>query len=73
MISPDTAFYVGKILQDRGKIDDAIKVLESALGSPSPFAQRQATGDLLQQLKKEKDQEKDKDKGGSSAPAGDNK
>jgi tetratricopeptide (TPR) repeat protein len=63
-ISPNTAYYFGKILQDRGKTDEAVKVLESALSSPTPFAQRQATSELLQQLKKEKDQ---KDKAGSSS------
>jgi tetratricopeptide (TPR) repeat protein len=69
-ISPDTAYYVGRILQDRGKTDNAIKVLESALASPNPFAQRQATTELLAQLRKE--QSKNADKGGS-APASDNK
>jgi tetratricopeptide (TPR) repeat protein len=70
MISPDTAYYVGKMLQDRGKTDDAIKVLESALNSSSPFAQRQATAELLEQLKKEKEA---KDKGSSATPTGESK
>jgi lipopolysaccharide biosynthesis regulator YciM len=71
-ISPDTAYYVGKMLQDRGKIDNAIKILETALSSPNPFAQRQATAELLAQLRKQKEQDKGADKG-ASAPAGDNK
>ncbi|HTQ38475.1 MAG TPA: tetratricopeptide repeat protein [Pirellulales bacterium] len=73
-ISPDTAFYVGKILQDRGKTDVAINVLEQALTSPAPFAQRQATAELLSQLKKEKEQkDKDKDKSGATVPSGGSK
>jgi tetratricopeptide (TPR) repeat protein len=70
-ISPDTAFYVGTILQDRGKADEAIKVLSKALETTAPFAQRQATSELLQKLEKEQkeNKDKDKDKGGSATPA----
>jgi len=71
-ISPDTAYYVGKILQDRGKTDNAIKILETAIGSPNPFAQRQATTELLAQLRKQKQQEKSADPS-ATAPSGDNK
>jgi tetratricopeptide (TPR) repeat protein len=69
-ISPDTAFYIAKILEDQDKIDGAIYVCEKALESPVPFAQRQATADLLDKLKKKKDA---KDKGGSPAPTSDKK
>jgi predicted Zn-dependent protease len=62
-ISPDTFYYVGKILQERGKSDDAIQFLEAALKVPTPFAQRDATTKLLADLKKEKDKNKDQEKG----------
>ena len=63
-LSPDTAYYVGKILQERGKIDDAIQFLDAAVQSPTPFAQRDATTKLLAELKKEKEKsDKDSEKG----------
>jgi Tfp pilus assembly protein PilF len=69
-ISPDTAYYVGKMLQDRGKPENAIKVLESALASPNPFAQRQASAELLAQLKKQMEQNPSTGKAGETPPAG---
>src|SRR5262249_14171681 len=39
-LTPDMAYYVGKILQDAGKIDEAIRFLEPADNSKAPFAQR---------------------------------
>jgi tetratricopeptide (TPR) repeat protein len=71
-ISPDTAYYVGKMLQDRGKTSDAIKILESAVGSPNPFAQRQASTELLAQLRKQMDQNTGAGKAGDT-PAGSSK
>ncbi len=70
-VSPDTAYYVGKILQDRGKTENAIHILESALANPNPFAQRQATADLLAQLKKQKQQEGSSDKAGADKAGAD--
>ena len=63
-LSPDTFYYIGKILQERGKIDDAIQFLDAALQVPTPFAQRDATTKLLAELKKEKEKsDKDSEKG----------
>jgi len=63
-ITPDMAYYVGKMLQDAGKIDDAIKFLEPAVNSTAPFAQREASKQLLADLKAQKEKD-DKDKKGT--------
>jgi predicted Zn-dependent protease len=69
-LTPDMAYYVGKILQESGKTEQAIQFLESAVKSAAPFAQRDASNKLLAELKqKDKD---DKDKKGTeptSTPA----
>jgi len=63
-LSPDTAYYIGKILQERGKIDEAIQFLDAAVKRPTPFAQRDATTKLLAELQKEKEKsDKDSEKG----------
>lgn len=70
-LTPDMAFYVGKILQDSGKTSEAIQFLESALKSAAPFAQRDASNKLLAELQKQKEKD-DKDKKGTeptSTPA----
>jgi predicted Zn-dependent protease len=64
-LTPDMAYYVGKILQDSGKIDEAIKFLETAAKTAAPFAQREATNKLLAELQKQKEKD-DKDKKGTS-------
>ena len=66
-LSPDTIYYIGKILQERGKTDDAIQFLEAALKVPTPFAQRDATTKLLAELKKDKEKS-DKDSEKSTTP-----
>jgi tetratricopeptide (TPR) repeat protein len=66
-LSPDTIYYIGKILQERGKIDEAIQFLEAALKVPTPFAQRDATTKLLAELKKDKEKS-DKDSEKSTTP-----
>src|SRR5262245_50144234 len=63
-LTPDMAYYVGKILQDAGKIDEAIRFLEPADNSKAPFAQREATHKLLAELKAQKEKD-DKDKKGT--------
>jgi len=70
-LTPDMAYYVGKILQDSGKTDQAIQFLESAVKTAAPFAQRDASNKLLAELQKQKEKD-DKDKKGTeptSAPA----
>jgi tetratricopeptide (TPR) repeat protein len=70
-LTPDMAYYVGKILQDSGKTAEAIQFLESALKSAAPFAQRDASNKLLAELKAQQqsapDAKKD-DKKGETTP-----
>jgi tetratricopeptide (TPR) repeat protein len=70
VMSPDTAFYIATILRDRGKPDAAIRLLESAIARPEPFAQRQATADLLAKLKKDQEQQKASGKDAASPATG---
>src|SRR5262245_61685555 len=71
-LTPDMAYYVGKILQDSGKTKDAIQFLESALKSAAPFAQRDHSNKLLAELKKQQKDMDEKNKKGTeptSTPA----
>lgn len=72
VMSPDTAYYIATILRDRGKTDAAIRLLESAIARPEPFAQRQPTAELLAKLKKEQEQQKASGKD-AAPPAADKK
>src|SRR5262249_13853024 len=63
-LTADMAYYGGKILQDAGKIDEAIRFLEPADNSKATFAQREATHKLLAELKAQKEKD-DKDKKGT--------
>lgn len=60
-LSPDSAYYVAKVLVDRGRNDDAAKLLDGALKTPIPFVQREASQKLLNEINA---------KGGGAAPAG---
>lgn len=53
-LSQDGAYYLARILTDRKEPDKAIAVLEQAIASPSPFAQRDKSAELLAQLKRDK-------------------
>ncbi len=50
MLNADIAYYVAKILQERGRADDATNLLEAALKNPAPFIQRQNASELLKQI-----------------------
>lgn len=51
-LSTDGAYYVARILADRGEKDRARKILEEVLGSDALFATRPDATDLLNSLKK---------------------
>jgi tetratricopeptide (TPR) repeat protein len=53
-LSTDGAYYVAKILADRGEKDRARKILEEVLASEALFATRPDAVDLLDALKKDK-------------------
>jgi tetratricopeptide (TPR) repeat protein len=56
-LSQDGAYYLARILEDGNRIDDALKLLQTAIDSPSPFAQRDKAAELLSTLKaKQKEQ-----------------
>ncbi len=68
-LSQDGAYYLANILQDANRIDDAVKLLQSAIDSPAPFAQRDKAAELLATLKskqKESTSEKTSDKSGET-------
>ena len=48
----DTAYYLARVLADRGRDADAKPLLESALKSSGPFMNRDEATDLLKKLKK---------------------
>lgn len=52
-LSSDGAFYVAKILSDRGEKDLARKILEEVLANEPMFATKPEAADLLGKLKKE--------------------
>lgn len=54
VLNADIAYYAAKILQDRGRIDDATTLLEASLRNPAPFIQRQNSADLLKQISTKK-------------------
>jgi tetratricopeptide (TPR) repeat protein len=49
-LSADSAYYVARIIQDRGRTEEAVKLLETALQTTQPFAHRQDASNLLAQL-----------------------
>ncbi len=60
-LSQDGAYYLARILQDTNRIDDAVKLLQTAVDTPSPFAQRDKAAELLQEMKsKQRDQANNK-------------
>ena len=52
-LTTDGAYYVAKILSDRGENDRARKILEQVLGSEALFATRPDATDLLAKIKKD--------------------
>ena len=54
VLNADIAYYAARILQDRGRVDDAANLLEASLRSSAPFIQRQNSVDLLKQLSAKK-------------------
>jgi tetratricopeptide (TPR) repeat protein len=52
-LHPDSAFYLGTMLERRGKLEDAQAVLEKALETPEAFAYRTEVTELLAKLKKQ--------------------
>ncbi len=50
--SADTAYYMARVSADRGRKDDARRLLESALKTTRPFSQRQEAEALLKKLSK---------------------
>jgi tetratricopeptide (TPR) repeat protein len=53
-LSQDGAYYLARILTDRKETDKAILVLEQAISTPSPFAQRDKSAELLKKLTAQK-------------------
>lgn len=49
-LSPDTAYYIARISVDRNRKDDAKQLLQQALKTTAPFAQRQEAQALLTKL-----------------------
>ena len=54
-LTTDGAYYVAKLLSDRGEKDRAKKILEEVLANEPMFATRPDATDLLSKLKKEKE------------------
>ncbi len=50
--TPDVAYYLARVLADRGQTDDARKLLETATGLAGAFAHREDASNLLKSLKK---------------------
>ncbi|MBN1395617.1 MAG: tetratricopeptide repeat protein [Pirellulales bacterium] len=48
---PETAYYLARVLADRGQDADAIKFLQAAVQSPTPFSKLDEAKTLLEQLK----------------------
>jgi Tfp pilus assembly protein PilF len=49
-VTPDIAYFLARVLADRGKADDARKLLQSATGLPGAFAHREDAAALLKSL-----------------------
>ena len=49
-ITPDVAYYLARVLADKGQNDDARKILQSATGLPGAFAHRKDADALLKSL-----------------------
>ncbi len=57
-LSAETAYYLACVLADRGQHDaDAIRLLQGALSTTAPFAQREDAKALLDQLRKTQPQQ----------------
>ncbi len=54
VLNADIAYYAAKILDERGRADDAATLLEAALKNPAPFIQRQNASELLKQISAKK-------------------
>ena len=50
--TPDIAYYLARVLADKGRTDDARKLLESATKLPGAFAHRDDAATLLKTLTK---------------------
>jgi len=50
--TPDVAYFLARVLADKGQTDDARKLLQSATGLAGAFAHREDAGNLLKSLKK---------------------
>ena len=51
-VSPDTAYYIARVAVDRGRVDDAKRILEGTLKGNARFSQRAEAEALLAQLSK---------------------
>ena len=49
-ISPDTAYYLAKVLARGARLDQALAMLQKAVSVPGPFTYREEAEDWLQQL-----------------------
>ncbi len=50
--TPEFAYYLARVLSDKGNTDDARKLLQSAIGMPGSFAHREDAGAFLKTLGK---------------------
>src|SRR5262249_4438466 len=48
--TPDVAYYLARVLLDKGRKDDARKILQAATGLPGAFAHRKDADALLKSL-----------------------
>ncbi|HZZ71012.1 MAG TPA: tetratricopeptide repeat protein [Pirellulales bacterium] len=60
-LSADSAYYAAVILNDIGKKADAIRLLEAASKTATPFFHKEAAEKLLSELRPKEDSEKSKD------------
>jgi tetratricopeptide (TPR) repeat protein len=51
-VNAATAYYLARLAMKTGKSEESRKLLEAAIGSPSPFAKRRDAVKLLEELKK---------------------
>jgi hypothetical protein len=49
--TPDIAYYLARVLNDKGQTDDARKLLQSATGMTGAFAHREDANALLNSLR----------------------
>ena len=57
-VSPDTAYFIARVLSEKGKVEEAHKILKDSLGSQAAFVYRKDAEALLADLEKRLPKEK---------------